>query len=167
MQNSQTPLPKRPTSRLLVVDEHQQLLLIKNWDDGSPLANVWYTPGGGVEPGETYEEAAARELWEETGLRGEIGPCVWTRRSVNHIDGQPVEFHSRFFLVRVSHGPVSFDGLEEYERHQIVDYRWWTRDTLHSSTEPIRPAFLPTLFEQLLNGPLPAQPIDLSGRRWT
>lgn len=37
----------------------------------------YYTfPGGGVEPGESPAEAAAREAWEELGLRVAIGPCV-------------------------------------------------------------------------------------------
>jgi 8-oxo-dGTP diphosphatase len=33
----------------------------------------WSLPKGKVEPGETWEEAALREVWEETGVRCELG----------------------------------------------------------------------------------------------
>lgn len=42
---------------------------------------VWLTPGGGVDRGEPYEQAAIRELREKTGIeRVELGPCVWEGR---------------------------------------------------------------------------------------
>lgn len=44
-----------------------KILLIKRSDNG-----LWCTPGGQVDVGESLAEAALRELWEETGLRGEI-----------------------------------------------------------------------------------------------
>jgi len=50
-----------------VRDANRRLALVRNeWSDG------WFLPGGGVEPGETLREAAAREVSEETGLAAEI-----------------------------------------------------------------------------------------------
>ena len=37
---------------------------------------VWLMPKGHVDPGETLEEAACREVWEETGLRARIGQLL-------------------------------------------------------------------------------------------
>lgn len=48
---------------VLVFDESGRLLLQRRSDSGD-----WGTIGGALEPGESLEEAAARELWEETGL---------------------------------------------------------------------------------------------------
>jgi len=48
----------------MIFDEHQHLLLHHRTDD-----NTWDFPGGYMEPGETIEETARREVLEETGLK--------------------------------------------------------------------------------------------------
>jgi 8-oxo-dGTP diphosphatase len=50
---------------IVLLDEQGRWLLQRRSDSG-----LWGLPGGGVEPGETFEQAAARELYEETGLTG-------------------------------------------------------------------------------------------------
>ena len=52
----------RRSARVILADSADRLLLFES-------EGFWFTPGGGVEPGETIEQAATRELWEETGLR--------------------------------------------------------------------------------------------------
>ncbi len=48
---------------VLLVNEKNQLLLQRRSDNG-----LWAYPGGSMEPGETFEECAKREVLEETGL---------------------------------------------------------------------------------------------------
>lgn len=59
-------LPIRIGVMILVYDENARLLL--GVRKGSTGAGLLAFPGGAIEIGETYEEAAARELLEETGL---------------------------------------------------------------------------------------------------
>ncbi|WP_299638368.1 NUDIX domain-containing protein [Devosia sp.] len=56
-------------ARAALLDGDRVLLLRHTYMPG------WHFPGGGVEPGETAEEAARREAEEETGLRVE-GPMT-------------------------------------------------------------------------------------------
>lgn len=54
----------KPGAIAIVLDaEKQNLLLVKRWD-----INVWVLPGGGIDDGETAEQAVIRETLEETGV---------------------------------------------------------------------------------------------------
>ena len=60
----------------VVRDAEGAFLLVRRARD--PQAGRWSLPGGRVEPGETLEEALAREVWEETGYEVAVGGLVGT-----------------------------------------------------------------------------------------
>lgn len=67
-----------PGSAIIVLNEHKEILLQLRSD-----TNDWGLPGGGMEMGDSFEETAQKELFEETGLnrtRNEIDwPSLWKR----------------------------------------------------------------------------------------
>ncbi|HEC0958100.1 TPA: NUDIX domain-containing protein, partial [Klebsiella pneumoniae] len=70
----------RRSARLVIVDEDGRLLLFRYHDEHH--APFWATPGGELLPGESYLDAARRELREETGLNLQIGRLVEERDAV-------------------------------------------------------------------------------------
>ncbi len=63
-----------PCAGAVVRDAGGRLLLVRRAHE--PSRGLWSLPGGRVEPGETAERAAAREVFEETGLRVEVGALL-------------------------------------------------------------------------------------------
>ncbi|MEP9354105.1 NUDIX domain-containing protein [Xanthobacter sp. KR7-65] len=133
----------RPAARLLVLDAEDRLLLFRFVYESGPLAGsiYWAPPGGGLEPGETFEDAACRELEEETGLRlAHPGPVIAERRVTFMMpDGCMVSSDERYFLVRAPGLVVSDAGWSAAERAALVGHRWWSRTALAVATEQVWP----------------------------
>lgn len=71
-----TDVIRIPCVGAVVRDETGRLLMILRGHD--PGRGLWSIPGGRIEPGETAEEAVAREVREETGLEVRCGPLLGT-----------------------------------------------------------------------------------------
>jgi 8-oxo-dGTP pyrophosphatase MutT (NUDIX family) len=158
----------RQTARLLVIDDQQRILLFHIHDvrplhEAYPEMSIyWITPGGGVEKHETVEQAAVRELWEETGIQAAaIGPCVWRYERVMHLTTETLLQQERFFLVSAPTSEVTMLNLLPYEQETHRAFRWWTYDELEQSQEYFLPPGLARQLAPLLRGELPAEPILL------
>ncbi|MEV0269010.1 arginase family protein [Hamadaea sp. NPDC050747] len=73
---------------VLLVDPAGRVLLQLRAPDKAAFPDLWALPGGVIEPGESPEEAARRELFEETGLRP-VGPFEFFAYDV--LPGRDVE----------------------------------------------------------------------------
>jgi ADP-ribose pyrophosphatase YjhB (NUDIX family) len=144
----------RLAARILLFDAADRLLLMKAQH---PLGHFfWIAPGVGFELNETFEAAAHRELFEETGQTSSIGPCVWTRRHAYEWNRQRYDQAERFLIARTTSTalkPTSADGY-------VVGYRWWSLVEITASTEIFAPRRLASFLSRLLSGDGPREPID-------
>jgi 8-oxo-dGTP pyrophosphatase MutT (NUDIX family) len=142
---------ERPSARILLLDGEGRILLFRFAPpDRAPF---WATPGGALDPGETFGAGARRELREETGLDVECGPEV-ARRLAEFLDlgGVPVAADERYFLVRTESGAISTGGHTELERQVMRGWRWFSRAELAAHDEPYFPADLLDMLERIGNG---------------
>lgn len=98
-----------------IVVEEDRILLVKthqvNRDD-------YELPGGGIEEGETPEEAAIRELFEETGINGEI-----IRLASKYYNGFAEEYNYSFLIKRID-GEITQQYNVASEKDYIRAVEW-------------------------------------------
>jgi 8-oxo-dGTP pyrophosphatase MutT (NUDIX family) len=146
-------IPRR-ASRVLVVDEAGRILLLHGFDPARPGHGYWFTVGGGLDPGETAVQGAARELFEETGLRicpQALGEPVWFEVAEFPFDGRWYRQEQQFFLLRVPAWEIDTAGFDEVERASVDGHRWWTLDELATTDERYYPSGLPGLVHTLVD----------------
>ena len=131
----------RPAARILLVDGEGRVLMFRFTPGDRPP--LWCTPGGAVDPGESYAQAARRELWEETGLERDCGPEV-ARRLVEFrtFEGVEVTADERYFRVDVDRWDVAAGGLTALEQRVLDSWRWFTPADLAALDETYYPADL-------------------------
>ncbi len=136
----------REGARVLVVDAQARMLVLRGHDPHQTERSWWFTPGGGIEAGESAREAAVRELAEETGIRCApedlVGP-VWERTALFDFMSRPYVQHEVLFVLRVEDDEVSSDvRWTSTEEETIDEVTWLTHAQLAGADIEVFPAEL-------------------------
>ena len=94
----------------------KRVLMVKHRADGE---EYWVLPGGGIEDGETPEQAAVRELKEECGINGSV------LRFAGYFARSTATAHTPILSMRGSFDP----GIDEAHR-KLVGVAWKSLDEL-------------------------------------
>jgi 8-oxo-dGTP pyrophosphatase MutT (NUDIX family) len=155
----------RKVARVILLDPQERVLLLHGHEPDDPADDWWFTPGGGVEGAETREEAALRELAEETGITDvELGPVLWRRMCSFPFAGRRWDQDEWYYLARTTdthRAAPAAAGLTELERRSVAGARWWTCGELARAHETVYPTRLAELLRTLLDEGPPARPVVL------
>ncbi|RVQ69460.1 RNA pyrophosphohydrolase [Croceicoccus ponticola] len=143
-----TPDPAlyRPCAGLMIVNEASRVFVGKRID--TKEGDWWQMPQGGVDPGEDWDEAAFRELHEETGIRRDKVEIVARTQDELFYElpaelkgklwgGRYIGQRQSWFLMRFSGTDADID-LNAHDPAEFNEYRWTEADLLPELIIPFK-----------------------------
>jgi 8-oxo-dGTP pyrophosphatase MutT (NUDIX family) len=128
----------RRSARIILLSPAERALMFRFDVPGRPP--FWVTAGGECEPGESFADAARRELFEETGIRADLGSEIArTTPQFTTVEGEPVQADERYFLVRVGAERIDTVHHTPLEQRVMTQHRWFALGELHRWHEAVFP----------------------------
>ncbi len=153
--HNEIPKKSRLASRVILINQEKRVLYLKASEPNNDHI-FWVMPGGGLEPNESFEEAALREAHEESGCTIKLGPYVWYRRHRDSWNGKPFDQYERFFVASTTESLYNPTNQDSY----ILNHHWWSLDELQASNHDFAPRSIKKIIVPILNGEYPKIPFD-------
>ncbi len=106
-----------------IIQRNNRFLFCKNDNH-----DVYYLIGGGIEPGESSEEAVLRELYEETGYHFEIDRLIYVQERFYTAKNIPHHEITFFYLMKENIFSISDGGNTDRNDEHL---KWVSLDELH------------------------------------
>ncbi|MFF1723939.1 NUDIX hydrolase [Streptomyces sviceus] len=153
----------RHAARAIVLDGEDRILLCRF---ALPERVVWATPGGGIEAGESPQEALRRELHEEIGLVIDgTPPHVWQRKVVGpgYVSGYDGAMEDYFLVRTAAFRPDGALSSDELAAENITGFRWWRLSEIadYQGSDLFGPRDLAGPLTRLIKDGVPDQPLEL------
>jgi 8-oxo-dGTP pyrophosphatase MutT (NUDIX family) len=161
------PTIERNVVRLVVREAGGRILLLHVRDATQPeFGTAWELPGGGIEAGEDYVQAAIRELHEETGL--EIPPerieaPNWHREVSYVYRNVHWQQHEIVAFARLEEALPSIRSSNRFdaEKEDVLETHWWSLEDIAASSERFYPKSLARHLPAFLRGEVIREPLEV------
>jgi ADP-ribose pyrophosphatase YjhB (NUDIX family) len=122
--------------RVIIADGQGRILLVRQGHEGR---DIWMAPGGAIERGESSQDAAVREVMEETGLVIRVRRLLWHVEEISEKRGQRFV---NFFLAEIAGGRLELGSDPELGAEQVLSgLRFFSKEEMEG-IEHVYPEYL-------------------------